>query len=116
MTAWKRRGNAAVHAHHSEPQSMTGCSMFLMLAIVVIAALPCWAGVPGATCPGLERTRVTQLLADGNAAFEAGRTSEAEASWLKIRECAAGTSEWPKAVFNLGLLEYRRDSLHHLRR
>jgi tetratricopeptide (TPR) repeat protein len=30
---------------------------------------------------------------------------------MKIRECAPATPEWPRAVFNLGLLEYKRNNL-----
>lgn len=62
------------------------------------------------TCPR-ERPApeaLSKQLEDGAAAFEAGDMAEAEVRWTEIRECAPGALEWPKAVFNLGLLEYRR--------
>jgi len=42
--------------------------------------------------------------------FEAGDIAKAEACWRKVRECATATPDWPKAVFNLGLLEYKRSN------
>jgi tetratricopeptide (TPR) repeat protein len=62
------------------------------------------------TCPKQKPTpeAVSKLLDEGNAAFEAGDVTTAEARWTEIRKCAPDSSEWPKAVFNLGLLEYRR--------
>ncbi len=42
--------------------------------------------------------------------FEAGDIEKAEACWRKVRECATATPDWPKAVFNLGLLEYKRSN------
>jgi tetratricopeptide (TPR) repeat protein len=50
---------------------------------------------------------VSQLLAAGNAASEAGDTRTARTSWKRIRECEASTPEYPKAVYNLGLLEFK---------
>jgi tetratricopeptide (TPR) repeat protein len=50
---------------------------------------------------------VSQLLSAGNAAFEAGDTRTASTSWKRIRECEASTPEYPKAVYNLGLLEFK---------
>jgi outer membrane protein assembly factor BamD (BamD/ComL family) len=87
--------------------------MFLPLAILVIVALPCAATVAGPSCLELKLTAeaVSQLLADGNAAFETGDTAKAEVDWTKIRQCAPATPDWPKAVFNLGLLEYKRHNL-----
>jgi len=81
--------------------------------MLFVAVLPCGAAVAGSTCTELRQTAdaVSQLLADGNAAFETGDIGKAQASWMKIRECAPATPDWPKAVFNLGLLEYRRDNL-----
>jgi tetratricopeptide (TPR) repeat protein len=51
---------------------------------------------------------VARLLEEGNKAYEAGDFSKAEARWAKIRACGRGSADWPKAVFNLGLLENRR--------
>jgi tetratricopeptide (TPR) repeat protein len=103
----------AVHAQSIKPQCMNAISIFLRLAMFVALALPCAATSADPTCPELKRTigAVSQLLADGNAAFETGDIAKAEACWTKVRECAAATPDWPKAVFNLGLLEYRRNNL-----
>lgn len=84
----------------------------LTLAMVVASAMPCAAAVAGPSCPELKEVAgaVSQLLDDGDTAFEAGDMGKAETSWMKVRECASATSDWPKAVFNLGLLEYRRNN------
>jgi len=61
------------------------------------------------SCPDQEPTEASsRLLEDGNSAFEKGDFGKAEASWLRVRECFHTTPAWPKAVFNLGMLEYRR--------
>jgi tetratricopeptide (TPR) repeat protein len=88
-------------------------SILLSLVMLVLVALPCTGTENRTTCPKLEPTpeALSKQLEDGNAAFEAGDVLKAEARWTEIRECAPGYSEWPKAVFNLGLLEYRRDNL-----
>jgi tetratricopeptide (TPR) repeat protein len=94
-------------------QRISASSLFLSLAMLIVVVLPCATGVAGSGCAELKQTAgtVSQLLADGNAAFEAGDIGKAQASWIKIRECASATSDWPKAVFNLGLLEHKRNNL-----
>ncbi len=80
----------------------------LPVVAVLLVALHCSATVGGAAaCPGQKHTAsaAAQLLADGNAAYESGNWAKAEACWVKIRESAGNTPDWPKAVFNLGLLE-----------
>ena len=94
-----------VHAQITKPQRMNALSVFLPLAMLVAVALPCAATGADRVCPELKQTTgaVSQLLAEGNAAFEIGDSGKAEVSWMKIRECAPATPDWPKAVFNLGL-------------
>jgi tetratricopeptide (TPR) repeat protein len=95
----------------TKAQRMNALSTVLPLAIVLLAPLQCGAAVAGpSACPVHKQANeaVSQLLADGNAAYEAGDLAKAEVRWAEIRECAGGTTAWPKAVFNLGLLEYRR--------
>jgi tetratricopeptide (TPR) repeat protein len=103
------------HMHVALPEittpSTSAHALFLVVAVILICDLSWAAAVADiATCP--EPTRRNEvpaaLLADGNAAFEAGDLAKAEARWKQIRECAGATAGWPKAVFNLGLLEYRR--------
>lgn len=96
-----------------EFQRISAHSMILSLTMLFVFVLPCGAAVTDSTCTELWQTAGTasQLLADGNAAFETGDIGRAEASWMKVRECASPTPDWPKAVFNLGLLEYRRNNL-----
>jgi len=85
--------------------------LLLALATVLIISRASVGAVAGAgTCPEQMQTdeAASKSLADGNAAFEAGDMAKAEAQWKQIRQCAPGTADWPKAVFNLGLLEHRR--------
>jgi tetratricopeptide (TPR) repeat protein len=100
------------HPQSAKSQCMNALSIFPPLAMLVAFALPCAATSEGPTCTQLKQNgAVSQLLADGNAAFETGDIAKAEACWTKVRECAAATKDWPKAVFNLGLLDYRRNNL-----
>lgn len=48
------------------------------------------------------------LLEAGNTFFAAGHLRQAEKSWLETRDCAGASPSWPKAVFNLGILEMQR--------
>src|ERR1700687_647261 len=83
-------------------------SRFIMLAIVTVPLLTAWCGAAVPSCADLQSTEVvSQLLSEGNAAFEAGDTRTARTSWKKIRECGATTPDYPKAVYNLGLLEFK---------
>jgi len=82
----------------------------LVLVATLLTAIPLRAIDGGCLEPNGTSEAVRQLLADGNVAFEAEDTTKAEAAWLKIRECAPATPEWPKAVFNLGLLESKRNN------
>jgi tetratricopeptide (TPR) repeat protein len=79
--------------------------------MLILVALPCTATENPTTCPEQKPTPevLSKHLEEGNAAFETGDITKAEAQWTEIRECAPGSSEWPKAMFNLGLLEYRRN-------
>ena len=81
------------------------------LVAILLGVLQCNATAPTmAACPALPATEdaAAQWLAEGNAAYEAGDLAKAESRWTEIRDCAAGTADWPKAVSNLGLLESRR--------
>jgi tetratricopeptide (TPR) repeat protein len=51
--------------------------------------------------------KAAQLLRDGNQFYEVGDLKQAEASWLEVQQCYRSSTDWPKAVFNLGLLRYR---------
>jgi len=85
-------------------------SILLSFAVFVLLALPCTATENRVTCHEQKPTPKALLkqLEEGNASFETGDTTRAEAAWTEIRRCAPGSSEWPKAVFNLGILEYSR--------
>ena len=85
-------------------------SALLPLVMLILVALPCAATQNRTTCPEPRPTpaELSKQLEAGNAAFETGDVTKAEARWMEIRECAPGTLEWPKAVFNVGLLEYKR--------
>ena len=87
-------------------------SILLSCAVLALIALPCSATENRVTCPERKSTpeSLSKQLEEGNASFETGDTTRAEAVWSEIRQCAPGSSEWPKAVFNLGLLEYRRSN------
>jgi tetratricopeptide (TPR) repeat protein len=87
-------------------------SILLPLVMLILIALPCTATEDRPACPKPKPTpeALSKQLDEGNAAFEIGNVTTAEARWTVIRECAPGSSEWPKAVFNLGLLEYRRNN------
>jgi tetratricopeptide (TPR) repeat protein len=56
-----------------------------------------------------EATSARALLAAANALYESGDFLRAEQSWLRVGNSSHNTSAWPKAVFNLGLLEERRN-------
>ena len=45
------------------------------------------------------------LLDSGNNAYTSGNFQGAEEKWLDARKCHRSSNAWPKAVFNLGLLE-----------
>src|SRR5215470_17318306 len=85
-------------------------SILLSVAALALVALPCIATENRGTCPDQKPTpeALSKQLEEGNDAFQAGDSTRAEAVWMGIQRCAPSSSEWPKAVFNLGLLEYRR--------
>ena len=83
-------------------------SQFIILAIVSapLLVVRCSAAMP--SCAELQASEaVSQLLDQGNAAFDAGDRGTARASWMKIRECSPTTAAYPKALYNLGLLEFK---------
>lgn len=83
--------------------------LLIALATVSVPLLTAKHAAALPTCAELQSPEaVSQLLDSGNAAFEAGDTTKAKASWLKIRECGATTSDYPKALSNLGLLEFKQ--------
>ena len=84
----------------------------LPFVMLILVAQPCTAIESHTTCPEQKPTSeaLSKQLEDGNAAFETGDVTKAEARWKEIRDCALGSSEWPKAMFNLGLLEYKRSN------
>src|SRR5882762_2619840 len=104
--------SVGVYTPRTSPRCMNPLSILARLAMFVVFALPCAAtGVtPANPEPKQTNGAISQLLADGNAAFEAGDIAKAAACWGKVRECATATPDWPKAVFNLGLLEYKRSN------
>ena len=85
-------------------------SVSLPLVMLILVGVPCAVSQPQTTCPerGPTPEELSKQLGEGNTAFETGDTTKAEARWKEIRECASGTLAWPKAVFNLGLLERQR--------
>ena len=46
-----------------------------------------------------------ELLEVGNTSYESGDLRQAEVAWTKVRTCPNTIPAWPKAVFNLALLE-----------
>ena len=84
----------------------------LPFVMLILFAQPCTAIENLTSCPEQKPTSeaLSKQLEDGNAAFETGDVTKAEARWTEIRVCALGSSEWPKAMFNLGLLEYKRSN------
>src|SRR5713226_10250339 len=92
--------HGSVHTQSPKFQRISAHSMLLSLTMLFVAVLPCGAAVAGSTCTELRQTAdaVSQLLADGNAAFETGDIGKAQASWMKIRECAPATPDWPKEI------------------
>jgi tetratricopeptide (TPR) repeat protein len=101
--------NATKRSGKQEEESKVP-SAVLPLVTLILVALPCAAIENRTTCSEQRPTPegVSRQLEEGNVAFEAGDIAKAEARWTEIRECAPSSLEWPKAVFNLGLLEYRR--------
>ena len=89
-----------------------GC-LFVVLAMMTVPFVTAQPVAAQPSCAELQSTAgVSQLLDSGNAAFEAGDTAKAKASWLKIRDCGAATSAYPKALYNLGLLEFKQRDFH----
>jgi|ERR1035441_2117323 outer membrane protein assembly factor BamD (BamD/ComL family) len=80
--------------------------------MLILGALPCTGTEDRTVCPKEKPTpeALSKQLEEGNSAFEKGDAINAEMRWAEIRECAPASSEWPKAMFNLGLLEYRRNN------
>ena len=80
--------------------------------MLIAIALPCTATENRTACLEKKPTpeALSKQLDEGNAAFETGDAMRPEAQWKDIRDCAPGSSAWPKAVFNLGLLEYKRNN------
>ena len=80
-----------------------------LLLTVLALPLPAPAAMTSA-CPSQPDVRhfAAQLLQHGNDAYVAGDHVTAASDWTRIRQCAAATPEWPKAVYNLGLLEMDR--------
>jgi tetratricopeptide (TPR) repeat protein len=80
--------------------------------MLILVALPCTATEDRTVCPKEKPTpeALSKQIEEGNSAFEKGDATNAELRWAEIRECAPDSSEWPKAEFNLGLLEYRRNN------
>jgi tetratricopeptide (TPR) repeat protein len=62
--------------------------------------LPCPSQNPGEQPPSADA-----LLEAGNTFYSAGDLRQAEKIWLETRGCAGASPSWPKAVFNLGILE-----------
>jgi len=81
---------------------------FVMLAIVTAPLLTTRGVAATPACAELQSAEtISQPLSEGNAAFEAGDTRTARTSWKKIRECGTTTPDYPKAVYNLRLLEFK---------
>lgn len=54
----------------------------------------------------LEQTKFAHAsLEAGNAFYESGNLRQAEDEWVKVHSCPETIPAWPKAVYNLGLLE-----------
>jgi outer membrane protein assembly factor BamD (BamD/ComL family) len=48
------------------------------------------------------------LLEAGNTLYIAGDLGNAEKNWMEVRNSASTSPAWPKAVYNLGLLEMKQ--------
>jgi len=87
--------------------------LFVALAMMTVPFVGAEPVAAASSCTGLQSAAaVSQLLDSGNAAFEAGDTKNAKTSWLQIRKCGAYTSDYPKALYNLGLLEFKQRDFH----
>src|SRR5690242_16948704 len=87
--------------------------LFVASAMMTVPFAGAEPAAPALPCAEMQSAAAfSQLLDSGNAAFEAGDTTRAKTSWLKIRECGASTSDYPKALYNLGLLEFKHRDFH----
>jgi tetratricopeptide (TPR) repeat protein len=55
--------------------------------------------------PGGQARSADALLEAGNTRYIAGDLGNAEKNWIEVRRSARKSPAWPKAVYNLGLLE-----------
>lgn len=86
-----------------------GKSVFRLLHVPVLLFVIYWA--PPATASDqcdLNAEDAAKILNNANAAYESQDLLQAEKLWLQVRDCGKTTPDWPKAVFNLGLLEHRK--------
>jgi tetratricopeptide (TPR) repeat protein len=58
--------------------------------------------------PGEQAGAADALLEAGNTLYMAGDLRNAEKNWIEVRSCPRTSSAWPKAVYNLGLLEMKQ--------
>lgn len=103
----------------SEPEIATSSlewtprlSFYITLALVLFALLTsrCFASGSVSPAEAMNNCQGSEWLQKGNEAFEAHDNEVAENQWLRIRACPSSNANWPKAVFNLGLLEYQRNN------
>jgi tetratricopeptide (TPR) repeat protein len=98
------------------PDSRPWTSVFGLLFVLVFVSSfhpDAWAGevskdskVPDAAQESAKQPDPAEaVLQSGNDLFVAGDSMAAEKKWLEIRNGEHSSSAWPKAVFNLGVLE-----------
>ncbi len=77
----------------------------LLLACVGVGTLCATASAVDCGRKTVDEKLASQLLQDGVKAYESGDLQNAEARWQEVRSCQPRTKSWPKAVYNLGVLE-----------
>jgi tetratricopeptide (TPR) repeat protein len=101
------------------PASRSGSGLFsirLLLLTAVVSIGPARAQAQEgfkeactSSDPAAQETQANSFLDAGNKAFEAGDFRGAEEAWTAVSRCPQTAPSWPKAMFNLGLLEERQE-------
>ena len=91
-------------ACHVAPNRRTHLLEALVCAVLLVSLQ---AAGQSRSCSDVKQTS-SQLLVQAEASFADRRDDRAAALWIEIHDCAPGTPDWWKAVFNLGQLAYDR--------
>jgi tetratricopeptide (TPR) repeat protein len=75
--------------------------------LLALAFLPLPHAMASEVSTNCNQVDLAALLKSGNDAFESGELDRAESSWQAVSRCNA-SSDWPKAVYNLGLLRFKQ--------